>query len=226
MKKLIAVVMVLLAGCTVYSGPTVNSRLLDPKQDQPKEFQVECTGLFEETNSCLEKAQELCGIQPGALHVHVLEQIGPRGRTPDRLVFRCDAPEKPIAPPAPAPAPAAVVPAPTSVLLRGDALFDFDKANLKPAGVRALDEVIDNARGKRFRLVEVAGYTDSIGSDSYNNALSLRRAKSVADYLRAHGLDAERMAVDGFGKSNPVASNATDAGRAQNRRVEIVLEQE
>ncbi|KWF66922.1 hypothetical protein WT57_16745 [Burkholderia pseudomultivorans] len=112
------------------------------------------------------------------------------------------------------------------MLLRGDALFDFDKANLKPAGVRALDEVIDNARGKRFRLVEVAGYTDSIGSDSYNNALSLRRAKSVADYLRAHGLDAERMAVDGFGKSNPVASNATDAGRAQNRRVEIVLEQE
>lgn len=226
MKKLIAVVMVLLTGCTVYTGPTVNAGPIGPKQYQPKEFQVECTGLFEETNSCLTKAQELCGIQPGSPVLHVLEEIGPRGRTPDRLVFRCEAAEKPVVmlpPPPPAPAPA---PPPAKVLLHGDALFDFDRANLKPAGKQALDEVVANAGGKRFRVVQVSGYTDSVGSDSYNNALSMRRANTVSTYLRDHGLQADRFVVNGFGKSNPVASNGSDDGRAQNRRVELILQQE
>ncbi|KGR93203.1 OmpA family protein [Burkholderia sp. ABCPW 111] len=228
MKNLIIVIALsALAGCTVYSGPTVNAR---PVGDAAgKQFEVECTGLFVETGSCLKKARELCEIQPGSPSLHVLETIGPIGRTPDRLVFRCDAPVKPR-PPIKTQPPAAIVPPPVQppekVLFHGDALFDFDRADLKLLGKRALDDVIRQAKGKRFRVVLVSGYTDAIGSDAYNNALSARRARTVADYLRERGLLADRVVVNGFGKSNPVASNATDDGRAQNRRVEIILERE
>jgi outer membrane protein OmpA-like peptidoglycan-associated protein len=72
-------------------------------------------------------------------------------------------------------------------------------------------------------LVDVNGHTDSTGGDQYNLDLSRRRAASVASYLEAQGVDGRRFAVNGFGKSDPIASNATEAGRAQNRRVEIYL---
>ncbi|AOJ03761.1 hypothetical protein WS70_17675 [Burkholderia mayonis] len=226
MKNLIITfVLFAFAGCTVHSGPTVNARPINNGDAAAKMFEVECTGLFIETGSCLKKAQELCAIQPGSPSVHVLETSGPNGRTPDRLVFRCDAPVK-LQPPAPI---VSSVPVPgrpaANVLLRGDALFDFDRSDLKPSGKRDLDDVVRQAEGKRFRVVQVSGYTDAIGSDSYNNTLSARRARTVANYLRERGLQADRFVVSGFGKSNPVASNATDEGRAQNRRVEIVLEQ-
>lgn len=226
MKNIAFVVLLFLAGCTVYSGPTANMRPVGNGHGDEQVYQVECTGLFEETGSCLSKAQEMCAIQPGSPALHVIEQIAPRGRTPDRLLFRCEVPRMsvPAAVPAPAPAPAPVQ-SPAKVLLHGDALFDFDKSTLKPAGQRALDRLITDAGGKRFRVVQVSGYTDSIGSESYNNALSMRRARTVATYLREHGLQADRFVVNGLGKSNPVASNATDDGRAQNRRVELVLEQ-
>ena len=77
----------------------------------------------------------------------------------------------------------------------------------------------------QLRSLEVDGYTDSIGSDAYNEKLSLRRANAVKEYLQQHGVAASRMTVKGFGKSNPVASNATPEGRAQNRRVELVVNQ-
>ncbi|WP_152911231.1 OmpA family protein, partial [Burkholderia cenocepacia] len=68
------------------------------------------------------------------------------------------------------------------------------------------------------------GFTDSVGSDDYNLALSKRRAESVAAYLKAHGLKTDSMTVSGRGKADPVASNATPEGRASNRRVEIRLQ--
>jgi outer membrane protein OmpA-like peptidoglycan-associated protein len=72
-------------------------------------------------------------------------------------------------------------------------------------------------------LIDVNGHTDSTGSDQYNLDLSRRRAQSVASYLSAQGVDGRRFAVNGYGESDPIASNATEAGRAQNRRVEIYL---
>ncbi len=72
-------------------------------------------------------------------------------------------------------------------------------------------------------IVDVYGHTDSTGNDTYNFNLSQRRALSVANYLNAQGVDSRRFAVTGFGESRPVASNANEAGRAQNRRVEIQL---
>jgi outer membrane protein OmpA-like peptidoglycan-associated protein len=72
-------------------------------------------------------------------------------------------------------------------------------------------------------LIDVNGHTDSTGSDQYNLDLSRRRAQSVASYLSAQGVDGRRFAINGYGKSDPIASNATESGRAQNRRVEIYL---
>ena len=70
-----------------------------------------------------------------------------------------------------------------------------------------------------------AGHTDSIGTDAYNMKLSLRRAEAVKNYLVSEGISAKRIKVEGFGEANPVASNATAEGRAQNRRVELRLSQ-
>ena len=72
-------------------------------------------------------------------------------------------------------------------------------------------------------LVDVYGHTDDTGSDAYNQGLSQRRALSVANFLSGQGVDGRRFVVTGFGESRPIASNANDAGRAQNRRVEIQL---
>jgi outer membrane protein OmpA-like peptidoglycan-associated protein len=72
-------------------------------------------------------------------------------------------------------------------------------------------------------MVQINGYTDSTGSAATNNALSLRRANAISNYLRLQGVDGNRIVTDGLGSSNPIASNATAAGREQNRRVEIIL---
>jgi OOP family OmpA-OmpF porin len=72
-------------------------------------------------------------------------------------------------------------------------------------------------------VVEVAGHTDSVGSEEYNMGLSDRRANSVKDYLISQGITATRLTARGYGESQPVASNDTDAGRAQNRRVELIV---
>ena len=71
--------------------------------------------------------------------------------------------------------------------------------------------------------MSVDGYTDSVGSDEYNQRLSERRANSVKDYLETLGVSGSRLTAQGFGKTNPVASNDTAEGRAQNRRVELVV---
>jgi OOP family OmpA-OmpF porin len=103
------------------------------------------------------------------------------------------------------------------------ALFDFDKANLKPEGKEQLKkyygEVQDALRSAD--KIKITGYTDSIGSEKYNEKLSLRRAETVRDYLVSLGADANKMEASGMGKSNPVADNKTKEGRAKNRRVEV-----
>ncbi|MFC3549582.1 OmpA family protein [Lysobacter cavernae] len=101
--------------------------------------------------------------------------------------------------------------------------FDFDKSNLKPEFYPVLDNVAKTLQEYNQTIVEVAGHTDSVGSDAYNQKLSEQRANSVASYLGSRGLNRERFIVVGAGESRPVASNDTDAGRAENRRVEITL---
>ena len=107
--------------------------------------------------------------------------------------------------------------------LPADVTFAFDKADIQPRFLGTLSAVARSLGDYRATDVEIVGHTDSIGSDAYNLALSERRGRSVADYLVDHSADPSRLVVEAMGKSEPIASNATIAGRAANRRVEIVF---
>ncbi len=131
----------------------------------------------------------------------------------------------PPAPPPPAMAAAAPSPPPAvkkKIVLRG-VNFDFNKFNIRPDAAPILDEAAKTLQEYGDITIAVNGYTDSIGSDAYNQALSVRRADAVKAYLESHGVNGTRMSVKGFGKADPVASNATPEGRAQNRRVELIV---
>jgi outer membrane protein OmpA-like peptidoglycan-associated protein len=121
--------------------------------------------------------------------------------------------------------------APLTVVLRvvlqekagGKVLFDFDKADLKPEARRQLGVVLQALREQPSLQVHIVGHTDSVGSDEYNMKLSERRAGSVANYLVQQGVPRQNIRTEWRGEREPVASNATATGRAQNRRVEITL---
>ena len=109
------------------------------------------------------------------------------------------------------------------VSIKAEALFDFDKAIVKPEGRKLLDQVVGRAQAINLETIIAIGHTDSIGSDAYNQALSVRRAEAVKAYLVTKGVAANRITASGKGKSNPVADNRTAAGRAQNRRVDVEI---
>lgn len=134
--------------------------------------------------------------------------------------FACRAEEVPPPPPPPPPA-AEPAPAPKRKLVLRGVNFDFDSAKLRADARTILDEAVRVLREDGDLRVAVEGHTDAIGSDSYNQRLSERRARAVADDLIQQGVAAARLTVDGQGESKPVASNDTEDGRAQNRRVEL-----
>ncbi len=101
--------------------------------------------------------------------------------------------------------------------------FAYNSANVQPQFRATLDKVAGVLADYKETYVDVYGHTDSTGSDSYNQDLSERRARSVADYLSSHGVQDARIATRGFGETQPIASNETEAGRAENRRVEIKI---
>lgn len=104
-----------------------------------------------------------------------------------------------------------------------DISFDTNSAVVKPALHPILDQFAQGLGGQPSIEVRIVGHTDSTGTDAINNPLSVNRAASVRDYLVARGVDSRRIAIDGRGSREPVADNATEAGRAKNRRVEIFL---
>ncbi len=123
--------------------------------------------------------------------------------------------------PAPAPAPAPQAPAASKVTYAADAFFDFDKSVLKPAGKAKLDDLVGKVKGINLEVIIAVGHTDSVGSDAYNQKLSVRRAESVKAYLVTKGIEKNRIYTEGKGEKQPVADNKTKEGRAKNRRVEI-----
>ncbi|QIL80867.1 OmpA family protein [Diaphorobacter sp. HDW4A] len=134
----------------------------------------------------------------------------------------------PAVAPAPAPAeakPAAPAPAPAAisnkVTYAADAFFDFDKSVLKPEGKAKLDDLVSKVKNINLEVIIAVGHTDSIGSDAYNQKLSVRRAEAVKAYLVSKGIEKNRVYTEGKGEKQPVADNKTAAGRAKNRRVEI-----
>lgn len=104
-----------------------------------------------------------------------------------------------------------------------DISFDTGSAALKPPMRSVLDPFADSLRNDPSALIAIVGHTDSTGSDAVNNPLSVERANSVRDYLVARGVPSTRIKTEGHGEREPVADNATEAGRAKNRRVEIFL---
>jgi OmpA-OmpF porin, OOP family len=123
--------------------------------------------------------------------------------------------------PAPAPAPAPQQPAAAKVTYAADAFFDFDKSVIKPAGKAKLDDLVGKVKGINLEVIIAVGHTDSVGSDAYNQKLSVRRAESVKAYLVSKGIEKNRIYTEGKGEKQPVADNKTKEGRAKNRRVEI-----
>jgi OOP family OmpA-OmpF porin len=132
-------------------------------------------------------------------------------------------PPPPPPPPSPAPTPAAA-PIKQRIVLRG-VNFDFNSADIRPEARPVLDQAAAILKANPGVDVQVEGHTDSVGTPEYNQALSVRRAESVYRYLVNRGVAPERFRVEGFGETHPIASNETEAGRAQNRRVELIPKQ-
>jgi outer membrane protein OmpA-like peptidoglycan-associated protein len=109
------------------------------------------------------------------------------------------------------------------VLTLGDVLFETGKAELNSGASRKLDQLAQFLTEHPERRVQIDGYTDSVGTDSYNLDLSQRRANAVRSALQVRGIDATRITTQGYGKEFPVASNADSGGRQLNRRVEIII---
>ena len=130
-------------------------------------------------------------------------------------------PVKPAPAPAPKPAPAKPKPVAEKVTLAADVLFDFDKSVLKSEGKSKLDDLANKVKAINLEVVIAIGHTDSIGSDAYNQKLSVRRAESVKAYMVSKGVEPNRIYTEGKGEKQPVASNKTKDGRQKNRRVEI-----
>ena len=160
--------------------------------------------------------------------------------TPATAAPGCDgaiaAPAAPAAAPkAAAPAPAAAKPAAAAaapaaakpaaaaskVTYAADAFFDFDKSVLKAEGKAKLDDLVGKVKGINLEVIIAVGHTDSVGSDAYNQKLSVARSEAVKAYLVSKGIEKNRVYTEGKGEKQPVADNKTSEGRAKNRRVEI-----
>lgn len=109
------------------------------------------------------------------------------------------------------------------VLTLGDVLFDFGKATLKTGGMQTVNQLGDFLNEYPERHVLIEGFTDSIGSEAFNQTLSANRADNVKNALMSKGVRSDRIRIHGYGTQHPVASNTTEEGRRQNRRVEVVI---
>jgi OmpA-OmpF porin, OOP family len=101
--------------------------------------------------------------------------------------------------------------------------FDFDKTTLKKQSFTELNKVVEFLKQNGTVEIEIAGHTDNKGSDEYNQSLSQGRSQAVVDYLISQGIDSTRLAAHGYGESKPIDTNDTDAGQANNRRVEFTV---
>jgi len=147
--------------------------------------------------------------------------------TPATADPKCDGALQPVAPakavtpvPSAKPAPAKTV-ATVKVTYLANTLFDFDRSTIKPAGKQALDQLVAKLKTMTVEIAIAVGHTDSVGTDAYNLRLGMRRAEAVKQYLVSQGLEAGRIYSDTKGETQPVATNKTSAGRAENRRVVI-----
>lgn len=215
-----------LGACTTQSGLTYDIRAVSIPGKPDNVFRVSCDGLLGSANACARAAEEFCQGK-GFTPLEMIDRVYSRApmKDPREITFMCGKPQ-PVVQPAPAPAPQpAPQPVPQrQVLLQGDANFATDSAALTSQARNDLDRFIAANRGVEFARVAITGFTDSTGSAAHNRTLSEARARTVVNYLRSNGLQARSFSAEGLGAADPVASNATADGRAQNRRVEIRLD--
>ena len=114
-----------------------------------------------------------------------------------------------------------VAPAATKVTYAADSFFDFDKSVLKPEGKAKLDDLVGKLKGISLEVIIAVGHADSVGTDGYNQKLSIARSETVKAYLVSKGVEKNRIYTEGKGETSPVADNKTSEGRAKNRRVEV-----
>lgn len=129
-------------------------------------------------------------------------------------------PERPPAPPEPEPEPELPPATSKKIVMRG-VNFDFDRELIRPDSQPLLNAAIRILRENPDVRITIEGHTDSLGTEAYNEALSIRRAEAVFGYLAEGGIDRNRMQIVGYGESRPLTSNETAEGRAENRRVEL-----
>jgi OmpA-OmpF porin, OOP family len=145
--------------------------------------------------------------------------------TPAMAIAECD-PDlvKKEAPPAPAPAAPAATPKPAAekITLAADALFDFDKATLRPEGKKSLDELAAKAKGINLEVIIAVGHADRIGADAYNQKLSEKRSASVKDYLVSKGIEANRIYAEGKGEKQPVTGDKCKGDKRTKQLIECL----
>ncbi len=159
--------------------------------------------------------------------------------TPEKAAVPCDAVRRveapvppPVAvapppPPAPAPTPLVVAPPPPpapapiieQISLSSDVLFEFDKAELRPAGQQKLDEIADRLKGANVQQIAAIGHADRIGSEQYNKQLSEKRAAAVKDYLSQKGVDQQKVRSEGRGEAEPVTGNQCKGSSANQKLI-------
>ena len=111
-----------------------------------------------------------------------------------------------------------------SINVSSEALFEFDQADIKPDARQKLSDVIGKIKGQQDVEVVITGRADAIGPEAYNQELSKKRAENVKELLLSEGITSDRMVIQALGEEQPVASNSTEDGRAQNRRVDISVQ--
>ena len=115
---------------------------------------------------------------------------------------------------------------PSKLITLDNVYFDTDKATIKPASYKQLNEIADLLKEKKSMEIEIAGHTDNVGSDEHNMDLSQRRADAIRNYLIKQGANPAHITAVGYGSSQPIASNAAPEGRAKNRRIEVRITKE
>ena len=177
---------------------------------------------FDQTDAAIAKAEKSPGARACADKIAKAKELAKKGvetywacRTKEGLAMLADA--RKLAQAAETCAPAG----PKEVIILSGVNFAFNSDKLTPASKSVLDAQVAKLKANPAIKVQVAGHTDIVGSDAYNQKLSEKRAKAVMDYFISQGIPVSRLSSVGYGKSKPIASNNTDEGRAKNRRVEL-----
>jgi OOP family OmpA-OmpF porin len=221
------VLLFIVVGCTPKTHFGVRDKAMwVPAEFEQTEAAIASAERSEGAKYCPEKiarakelgkqAAEIYWICRTAEAMGLLDQA--RGLAKEAESCRPPAGVTPPPPPPPPPPPAARQPISFHSLQ-----FDFDKSNLKPEAKVELDQAAKIMQDNPEVMLELQGNTDNIGTDAYNQALGQRRADAAFNYLKDKGINPNRLKEVSFGEGKPVASNATEAGRAQNRRVDLVI---